>query len=91
MVRFCINHLKFKQRDKLAEYLKSKGIDTGIHYPNPIHLQEAYKELGYTIGSFPIAEKYAKEVLSLPIYPELTKEQIYYVVDNIKEFYETSS
>lgn len=80
--------IKVKERDKLAEFLKSKGIDTGIHYPKPIHLQEAYKELGLTPGTYPVAEQFAKEILSLPLYPELTTEQISYVVDEIKEFYE---
>ncbi|MCX8011909.1 MAG: DegT/DnrJ/EryC1/StrS family aminotransferase, partial [Desulfobacterota bacterium] len=57
------------------------------HYPVPIHLQEAYRFLGYSPGSFPVAEKCANETLSLPIYPELTEEQIKFVVIQIKKFF----
>lgn len=56
--------------------LTSQGIQTGIHYPIPVHLMEAYRDLGYGEGSFPEAEKAAREVLSLPMYPELRDEQI---------------
>jgi len=82
--------IRVKKREKLAEFLKSRGIDTGIHYPKPIHLQEAYKELGYGEGSYPVAEKFAKEILSLPIYPELTEKQICYVANTVKKFYENT-
>ena len=78
--------VRVKEREKLAEFLKSKEIDTGIHYPIPIHLQEAYSDLGYKQGDFPISEKITNEILSLPIYPELTEEQIKHVVNSIKEF-----
>ncbi|HUS50744.1 MAG TPA: DegT/DnrJ/EryC1/StrS family aminotransferase [Candidatus Paceibacterota bacterium] len=78
--------IKIKEREKLAEYLKSKEIDTGMHYPIPIPLQEAYSYLGYKLGDFPITEQVVNEILSLPIYPELTEEQITYVVEKIKEF-----
>ncbi len=78
--------IRVKNRQKLIEHLNSKGIQTGIHYPTPIHLQEAYAQLGYKKGSFPIAEKYADEILSLPMYPELEEEQIKTVAQRIKEF-----
>ena len=68
--------IRSKKRDKLQEYLKSKGIGTLIHYPLPIHLQEAYKHLGYKKGDFPIAEKIANEILSLPMWVGLKKEGI---------------
>ncbi len=68
----------------MLEFLKSKEIFCGIHYPIPIHLQNAYKE--YKKSDFPITEKYAKEILSLPMFPELTEEQVIYIVGNIKEF-----
>jgi dTDP-4-amino-4,6-dideoxygalactose transaminase len=74
------------KRDEMINFLKSRDIYCGIHYPIPIHLQKAYKNLGYKNGDFPITEKYASQILSLPMFPELTEEQIYYVVDNIKEF-----
>lgn len=84
---FHLYVIRTEKRDELREFLKSKGIDTGIHYLFPIHLQEAYKHLNLKEGDYPIAEKYAKEILSLPIFPELTEEQIGYIADSIKEFY----
>ncbi|MBS3101593.1 DegT/DnrJ/EryC1/StrS family aminotransferase [Candidatus Woesearchaeota archaeon] len=78
--------IRAKNRQKLAEYLNLKEIQTGVHYPTPIHLQEAYSNLGYKKGSFPIAEQYADEILSLPMFPELTEEQISYVSKSIKDF-----
>jgi len=77
-----------EKRDKLAEFLKNKGIATGIHYPIPIHLQECYKSLGYRQGDFPVTEHYATHTLSLPMYPELSRDQIKWVADSIKEFYQ---
>jgi len=74
-------------RDELRKYLSEKGISTGIHYPIPLHLQPAFEFLGYKKGDFPVAEKLAEEVLSLPMFPELTKDEIYYVCDIIKEFF----
>lgn len=75
-----------ERRDKLREWLGSKGIATGIHYPVPIHLQPAYAHLGHSKGDFPIAEAYARQTLSLPMFPELTKEQIEYVAGAIHQF-----
>jgi dTDP-4-amino-4,6-dideoxygalactose transaminase len=75
-----------KKRDELMKYLKQNGISCGIHYPIPLHLQPAYKNLGWKNGSFPISEKLAKEILSIPIYPELTDEQKNYIIKKIKEF-----
>jgi dTDP-4-amino-4,6-dideoxygalactose transaminase len=69
-------------RDNLQQYLADKGIATGLHYPLPLHLQKAYQHLGYKKGDFPVTEKSAARLLSLPMYPELTREQI----DAIKEF-----
>ena len=73
-------------RDALQEFLGVKGIATGLHYPLPLHLQKAYEHLGYKEGDFPVAERAAKRLLSLPMYPELTRDQIIYVADSIKEF-----
>lgn len=75
-----------EKRDELIEYLESQGIGTLIHYPIPPHLSEAYKYLGKREGDYPIAEKYAKEVLSLPMYNGMTKEEIDYVIDSINNF-----
>jgi len=72
-------------RDDLQKTLQRRGIQTGIHYPVPVHLQPAYTNLGYKVGSFPISEKVAQEVLSLPIYAELTEEQIVTVSTAVKE------
>ena len=72
--------MRCKNRDDLQHYLSSKGISTGIHYPIPVHLQMAYKHLEYKQGDFPITEKYSKEILSLPMFPELTDEEIEAVV-----------
>ncbi|MBI5050218.1 MAG: DegT/DnrJ/EryC1/StrS family aminotransferase [Nitrospirae bacterium] len=68
--------VRVNDRDKIMEEFNNAGIATGIHYPVPIHLQEAYKDLGYKAGGFPITEDYAKKILSLPIFPELTSENI---------------
>lgn len=81
--QFLIRHSK---RDALKEYLKEKGIHTLIHYPVPVHLQPAYENLGYVLGSLPLTEKVADEVLSLPMYPELTEEQVKFVCKCIIEF-----
>jgi dTDP-4-amino-4,6-dideoxygalactose transaminase len=67
--------------------LKEKGIDTGLHYPLPLHLQAAYKYLGYKKGDFPVAEKCCAEIVSLPMFPEMTEEQIQTVARAIREHY----
>jgi len=79
-------HVRDGKRDKLAQYLKEKGIGTIIHYPIPPHLSEAYAYLGYGEGSFPVAERYAKEVLSLPMYNGMTEEEQQYVIYVINRF-----
>ena len=73
-------------RDELQKFLQDKGIYTGLHYPQPLHLQKAYAHLGYKKGDFPVAEKAAEQLLSIPMYPELAKPQIEYVAESIKEF-----
>jgi len=73
-------------REGLQQFLSDKGIGTGLHYPLPLHLQKAYAHLGYEDGSFPVTESVAKRLISLPMFPELTREQIEYVVQCIKEF-----
>lgn len=75
-----------EHRDELQEWLRAKCIASGIHFPVPIHLQPAYNHLGYSEGDFPVAEAYARRTLSLPMFPELTKEQIEYVAEAIRQF-----
>lgn len=79
--------VRVKNRDKLQVFLKENGIGTGLHYPIPLHLTQAYSHLGYKKGDFPVAEKLANEILSLPMYPELAEGQIEYVCEKIKTFY----
>jgi len=79
--------IRTSKRDELKEYLKKGGIGTGIHYPIPLHLQGAYDYLKYKKYNFPIAEKLAEEILSLPLYPELTKEKQTYIINKIREFF----
>lgn len=76
-----------ENREKLAERLKSNGIASGMHYYMPIHLQECYKYLGCKKGDFPVAEEMSAKTISLPMYPELTAQQIKRVVAAVKEFY----
>jgi dTDP-4-amino-4,6-dideoxygalactose transaminase len=77
-----------EHRDELRGYLAHRGIETAVHYPIPIHLQEAASTLGYRTGTFPVAERQAARILSLPIYPELPPGDLEYVVQTIREFYE---
>jgi dTDP-4-amino-4,6-dideoxygalactose transaminase len=72
------------ERDRVLQQLAKEGVACGIHYPNPVHLLRAYKELGLGAGSFPITEKYATEILSLPMFPELTATQVERVVDRLE-------
>ena len=79
--------VRVKHRDNVMKKLSDKGVRTLIHYPIPIHLQEAYRDLGYKKGDFPISEKCCDEILSLPMYPELSEKEIQYVTlhfNNVK-------
>ena len=80
---YHIYAVRVQDRDQVLQALADKGISCAIHYPVPVHLQEAYRSLGYSLGSFPVAEKCAAEFLSLPMYPELSNEQIHYVADEL--------
>ena len=77
-------------RDKLALNLKEKGIATGLHYPIPLHLQECFSFLGYKYGDFPVSETLSDACLSLPIYPEITDDQIEFVSANILKFFKNN-
>jgi len=79
--------IRVQKRDELRAYLKDKGIGTEVYYPIPLHSQTCYRELGYRTGSFPVSERAAREALSLPIYAELSDDQLAYVVDTIAAFY----
>jgi len=79
--------IQTENRDELQEYLLEKGIGTLIHYPNPAHLQKAYGFLGYKPGALPNTEKVVKRILSLPMHPGLTDEQVDIVIDAIASFY----
>lgn len=74
------------RRDELQQFLNDKGVGTGLHYPLPLHMQKAYRHLGYQKGDFPVAELAAEQLLSLPMFPHLENSQIEYVCDMIKQF-----
>lgn len=74
-------------RDQLAAHLAERGIETGIHYPVPLHLQPAFGHLGYQLGQFPVAEHIATQILSLPLYPEMSTQQLEYVCDAVHDFF----
>ena len=85
----CVWHqyvITCEDRDRLSEYLKEKGIGTIIHYPVPPHMQECYQNLGYKEGDFPITERLAKTVLSIPMYNGMTNEEQDYVIEMINAF-----
>jgi dTDP-4-amino-4,6-dideoxygalactose transaminase len=77
--------LRVQERDAILRHLQEKGVGCAVHYPVPVHLQGACRNLGYTKGAFPIAENLADEFLSLPMFPELTEEQIEYVACCVSE------
>ena len=76
---FHLYVVRVQQRERIQQVLKDAGISTGIHYPIPLHQQPAYRHLGLPTGSYPVAERYAGELLSLPMYPELTDEQVGFI------------
>lgn len=80
--------IKTKQRNALQEFLKTKGIPSMVYYPGVIHLQEAYQFLGYKKGDFPVGEQLTETVLSLPMHTELNEEQLEYIVQSVKDFFE---
>lgn len=79
--------IRARKRDELRAFLKERGVGTEVYYPLPLHLQPCYRGLGYERGAFPVSEGASEEALSLPIYAELSDDQLAYVVDTIAAFY----
>ncbi len=79
------------RRDELKRYLGERGVGTSIHYPVPIHLTRAAAGLGYEAGRFAVAERQARRILSLPVYPDLREEQLAHVVGSVRSFYQRGS
>jgi dTDP-4-amino-4,6-dideoxygalactose transaminase len=79
--------VRVNEREDLCAYLQRHGISTGIHYPTPIHQQPAFHDLGYQLGDFPISEKFAGEILSLPMHPHLSREEVEYVTATMADYY----
>lgn len=86
----CIYHqytVTVPDRDRLQKYLAERNIGSAVFYPKPLHLQDCFSDLGYGPGDFPVTERLCSEVLSLPIYPELTRQQLEYVAGTMLKFY----
>lgn len=79
--------VQVKERKKLGDYLKSKNVDTGIHYPVPIHLTKSFSYLGYKKGDFPVSEEASNTVLSLPIHTELNDYEVKYIISSVNNFF----
>lgn len=78
--------IQVEDRDSFRTYMETKGITTGVYYPVPLHLQEVYKDLGYKEGDLPICEKIGPKAVAIPMYPELTEEQIKYIAETINDW-----
>lgn len=88
---FAQYSIRVKNRESIINYLKDKGIPTAVHYPIPIHLQDAYRYLNYQEGSFPVTENIAKEILSLPMHPFLTNDEMAFVIKSLREALQTDA
>lgn len=84
---YYVFNITCEKRDELNEYLKENGVGTSIYYPIPLHMQNCFSYLGYKKGDFPVAERVSERILALPIYPELTMDEVDYVCEKIREFY----
>ncbi len=76
--------IRILDRERVRQTLGERGIECGLHYPIPLHLQKAYRDLGYQTGDFPDTEESANTILSLPIFPHITEEMVAYVCENLK-------
>ncbi len=85
---YHIYAIRVKNRNHFREYLEERGVHTGIHYPVPLHLQNAYRSLSLGKGSFPVTEQCADELISLPMYPELNSKQLEYIAEMIRDYSE---
>jgi len=79
--------IRTPDREGLSARLRKHNIDTGVHYPVPVHLQQAWLAAGYTDGPLPVTESVSQEILSLPMYPELTVDQIHYICQTVKDYF----
>ncbi len=89
-LRFTVYHryvVRTPKRDELREFLKGRGIGTGIHYPLPIHRQEAWRLEGYPSRSLPVSERICDEILSIPLFPEMREDEVDYVIESVREFF----
>ena len=77
--------IQSEERDRVRDALAERGIETGVHYPDPVHLETAYRDLGYRAGAFPVTESLARHCLSLPNYPELSAEAVECVASSIRD------
>lgn len=84
---FHLYVVRTKKRDALLRYLQEHGVGAGIHYPVPMHLHGAYAHLGYRVGDFPVSERICSEILSLPIFPELTRDQVGTISKLVQDFF----
>ena len=84
---FALYMARFKKRDQLKSFLIKNGVEVKIHYPIPLHLQKASKNMGYKKGDFPEAENQSKDLLTLPVHQYLNKKQLNYTINTIKKFY----
>jgi dTDP-4-amino-4,6-dideoxygalactose transaminase len=75
----------------MRKLLLKKGIETGIYYPQPLHLQQSFKYLGYQKGDLPVSERVAKEIFSIPVYPELSAQQVQTIISSVIESYDEIS
>jgi dTDP-4-amino-4,6-dideoxygalactose transaminase len=84
---YYVLNILVPKRDQLLAYLREKNIATSVYYPIPIHLQKCFKYLGYDRGDFPVAERVCSEIIALPIFPEMTEDEVDYVCDAVENFY----
>ncbi len=84
---YYVFNILVRDRDGLSASLKGKGIGTSIYYPMPLHLQKCFEYLGHKKGDFPVAERVCGEILALPMFPELTDDEVDYVCDAVRDYY----